>query len=241
MPRVVVGNERRSPSRKSARCRNRWPCRRDVPRGGDVARQLEMSCARACGAQQVAGQEQPEPLGHRAARDERGRWRDAQPRHGRGARQWVHRLKGRRRSIEFECALPGRRRHARREHHHRAAAVDVRMDTGRRDADRLQRVQVREQHREARAVGIGEVGVAETECRLRPRGAGRAQALRIQIRSASLHQVGHDQWIAALDQSIHAVAVRQQLEVGAAESGAIRAAILALTRNVVSPPADAWP
>ena len=102
--------------------------------------------------------------------------------------------------------------HSRHQHYRCPGAVSVRRQAGCRDADGLQRVEVRIEHREAGAVGIGDVRIAEPERRLRPGGAGRGQALRIEVGAAPLDELRDDERIAAFDQPVDASAFGQEIE-----------------------------
>ena len=197
-PHVVP---RRRPVRQVRGQRPRAAVHRNFPIALDAGR-----------AREAAGQQEPHPLGQRSGDHERDVTPGAEPRDGRSPRQRIHRLERRRRAVELDGALPGRRGHPRHQHHRCAGAVSVRGHSGGGDADGPQRVDVRVEHRKAGAVRIGDVGIAEAERRLRPGRAGCAQPLRIEVSTAALDELGDDEWIAAFDQPVDASAPREKVD-----------------------------
>ena len=119
-PATTVDRSRRTVERRRAalRCRPDAPTatRCDWPRNpGDRAR----SGSRRPAPRPMDSQ----PIGHRPAEDKARAARRAESRDRRRVRKRVHRLQRRRRTIEFDRALPGRRRHPGHQHDRGAGPV----------------------------------------------------------------------------------------------------------------------
>jgi hypothetical protein len=158
-------------------------------------------------AQERAGEEEAEAVGHERAVDPetsagegvvaRDPWRD---------RQAVA-LPARRHAVGSRHAVPGRTRPPRHEGHGRARSRRLGRDQRGSGIDRLEPLGVDEEERDAGAVGIGEVGVPEPPRGLGPRCAVDAEEPRLaHEQTPGAHAVEDRGGVDGLEQRPHVVA-----------------------------------